>query len=90
MNCDPNVAQAIIGFSIAGVTLRVAIAWIKKKLKLVNLTAFLGTLACCVLAVLLYMAFKGWDWTCFIYYVGIVFISNQTAYRVSHKPKPII
>lgn len=86
MNCDPKVAEVILGFSVAGVGLRVVIAWIKKKLNLVNLTAFLATLLCCVLAVVAYMLFTGWDWTCFVFYVGVVFVGNQTAYRLSHKP----
>jgi len=85
MNCDPQVAEIILGFSVVGLTLRAVIAQLKTLLKVVGILALLLTFACCAAAVAIYMAITGWAWMCFLFYTCLVFAGTQTAYRLSHK-----
>jgi len=85
MNCDPNVAELILGFSVGGITLRIAIALLKDWLKVKGFLALLLTLACCAIAVAIYMAVTGWVWMCFLLYVCLVFAGTQIVYRATRK-----
>ena len=85
MNCDPGVAEIILGFSIGGIGLRVAIAWLKDKLNVAGILALLLSIACCAVAVAVYMAIAGWAWTCFIFWTGLVFTGTQVVYRATKK-----
>lgn len=83
--CDPNVAELILAFSVGGITLRALIALMKEQLKVKGILALLLTFACCAGAVLIYMAFTGFVWMCFLLYVCLVFAGTQLAYRMTHK-----
>ena len=82
--CDPNVATVILGFAIGGITLRVIVAQLKDWLKVTGILALLLTLACSALAVIIYMAFTGFNWTCFLFWTFNVFTGTQVAYRLTH------
>ena len=83
MNCDPGVAEVILGFAVGGIGLRVIIAQLKTVLKVTGFLALLLTLVCCAAAVVIYMAITGWAWMCFLFYTCLVFAGTQVAYRIS-------
>lgn len=84
MNCDPNVAQVILGFAVGGIGLRAVVAFLKSKLKASGFLALLLTLVCCAVAVIVYMAITGWVWMCFLFWTCLVFTGTQVAYRATH------
>ena len=81
--CDPNVVEIISAFSVAGVTLRVAIGFLVKLLeKKINIKGFptlLITFACCAAAVVIYMAMTEFTWMCFLFWTCLVFVGTQAA-----------
>lgn len=83
--CDPGIVEIILGFSVGGMGLRVAIAWVKKKLGAKGFGAHLITFGMCAAAVVIYMSITGWVWACFLFWTCLVFTGTQTAYRLSHK-----
>lgn len=89
--CDPGITEIILGFSVGGATLRVAIAYLKKKLGWKGFPAHLLTFGCCAGSVVIYMSVVNqWTWDCFMLWTGLVFVGTQTAYRLSHKKKKIL
>lgn len=82
MNCDPNVAVLILGFSVGGMTLRAVIQLLKSKLKLTGFLALMLTFGCCAVAVIVYMLFTGFNWMCFLTYTLDVFAGTQVAHRI--------
>ena len=86
MLCDLTLAQVILTFSIGGVSLRVAIAFLKKIFNLQGFLAVALTIACCFLATSLYMAAIGQlTLPCLIIVSLAVYAGTQVAYSVSKK-----
>ena len=83
--CDPGIVEIILGFSVAGITLRMVITWLKDKLRVKGFLALGLTFVCCAIAVVVYMALTGWAWMCFLFWTCLVFAGTQTAYRATHK-----
>lgn len=83
--CDPSVAEIILGFSVAGIGLRMAIAFLKDKLGVKGFWALLLSFGCCAAAVAIYMALTVWSLMCFLFWTCLVFVGTQTAYRATHK-----
>ncbi len=87
--CDLKVIEVILGFSMGGVGLRVAISlvvkWMGKKLNIKGFPTLLITFVMCALAVLAYMALTEFVWMCFLFWTSLLFAGTQTAYRLSHK-----
>ena len=83
--CDPGIVEIILGFSVVGIGLRAAIAWLKDKLRIKGFTALVLTFACCAVAVAVYIIIAGGAWACFLFWACLVFAGTQTAYRLSHK-----
>ena len=83
--CDPGIVEIILGFSVGGMGLRAAIAWVKKKTGAKDFMALLLSFGMCAGAVVIYMSITGWVWDCFLFWACLVFAGTQTAYRLSHK-----
>ena len=87
--CDPKVIEIILGFTVAGITVRVAIGflvrWLGKKLNIKGFLTLLITFILCAATVIIYMALTGFVWTCFLFWTCLLFAGTQTAYRLSHK-----
>jgi len=85
MSCESTAAELILGFSVGGITLRIAIQWLKTQLKLSGMMAQLFTLALCFGASALYiLIFKG-DWSCLLQYGPAVYIGTQVAHQAVKK-----
>ena len=83
--CDPNVAEIILNFAVGGITLRAIVSLLNEWLKTKGILALLLTFTCCGGAVIVYMAFTGFAWMCFLFYTCLVFAGTQVAYRMTHK-----
>lgn len=86
MNCDPNVVEIILTFSVGGIMLRGLIALVKNYFKLTGILVVLVGLAMCAVASAAYMLIVGsFTWTCLLFYTTEVFVGTQIAYRATHK-----
>ena len=85
MPCDINATEIIIGFSVAGLTLKFAIEWLRTKLRLKGFLAIVFAIAVCFAASAVYIVLTKGSWDCLIFYGLDVFAGTQLAYRALKK-----
>jgi hypothetical protein len=87
MACDVSAVEKILTWSIGGIGLRVAIAWVKAKLGVKDFLAAVVSFVMCLLAAGIYQTiahgFHGIVFDCLLQLAFAVFVAGQFFYQAT-------
>jgi hypothetical protein len=84
-----TAVEFLLTFSIGGLTLKGLIQWLKLKLKVEGLLAYLLTFAVCVAVSAVYVLVGGlfglptWEWNRLLVLAAEVYLGTQVVYQIS-------